>query len=343
MCSEAFRMSTHLFSHQVSSFRSPGSLVAESLGAPEPPEHLQHVHRDGGLALSELMLEPRLAEPSQPMGYSESFHVAVLLRDVDYDLWLNGRAIPVELGLAGETCIIDQRQDPRWLLRSPSHFIHFSLPLSALNRTASEIERASISELRSDLPRAWNDPVMRSLAECARAALSGRNPLSGLLLDGLLDSVCAHVIGSYGERTAPLSASLTRLAPWQERRAKELMNSNLDVTLAELARECRVSSAHFGRAFRNATGVSPHRWLISRRIDKAERLLFNPEIQLAEIALSCGFSNQSHFSIAFKAQNGVSPGQWRREHVKGAIASTLVKFSPKNATPAGGLASCRTE
>lgn len=92
------------------------------------------------------------------------------------------------------------------------------------------------------------------------------------------------------------------------------MKANLDVSLAELARECRISSAHFGRAFRNTTGVSPHQWLISCRIDLAEQMLRDPDIPLVEVALACGFGNQSHFSIAFKARNGSSPGRWRREN-----------------------------
>ena len=325
MRSEAFRMSTQ-YPPKVLSRRSPASLIAESFEAPEPPPHLQHIQRPGELTLSEILLEPRRTGPNQSLGYQESFHVAVLLRDVDHELWLNGRSVPVEPGLSGETYIIDQRQDPRALVHGPSHFIHFSLPLTALNRAASEIDKASISELRSDLPRGWNDPVMRGLAEGARAALSGRHPLSGLLLDGLLSCACAHVIGRYSERTVQTSASPTRLAPWQERRAKEMMNANLDVSLAELARECRISSAHFGRAFRNTTGVSPHQWLISCRIDKAERLLLDPDIPLVDIALACSFGNQSHFSIAFKTRNGISPGRWRREHLNDASASAVVRL-----------------
>jgi AraC-like DNA-binding protein len=66
-----------------------------------------------------------------------------------------------------------------------------------------------------------------------------------------------------------MTQDATRL--WQERRAKEMMNSRMDLTLAELAGECAVSVSHFTRAFRHSTGFSPHQWLLAQRISKALR------------------------------------------------------------------------
>jgi AraC-like DNA-binding protein len=104
------------------------------------------------------------------------------------------------------------------------------------------------------------------------------------------------------------------LAPWQARRAKELLNANLDgkLPLSQLAEECGLSTRHFARAFRQSTGVPPHRWLLSRRVERAKELLHDAALSLAEIALACGFADQSHFTRTFTTLVGLSPGLWRR-------------------------------
>jgi AraC family transcriptional regulator len=104
------------------------------------------------------------------------------------------------------------------------------------------------------------------------------------------------------------------LAPWQERRAKELLSACFDgdISLTELARECNLSRSHFARAFRQTTGQPPHRWLLDRRMERAKDLLLRSTLTLADIAIACGFADQSHFTRVFSALFATSPGVWRR-------------------------------
>lgn len=105
------------------------------------------------------------------------------------------------------------------------------------------------------------------------------------------------------------------LAPWQERRACELLLMHLAGTpvLVEIAQACRLSLSHFKRAFRRSTGMPPYRWLTERRIEHSKQLLAeSPPRALADIALECGFSDQSHFTRTFARLAGATPGTWRR-------------------------------
>lgn len=104
------------------------------------------------------------------------------------------------------------------------------------------------------------------------------------------------------------------LAPWQQRRAIELMSSRLgeEISLTSLANECGLSVRHFARAFRESTGVAPHQWLLRHRVDRARELLKTKALSLADVASFCGFADQSHFTRVFKGIAGVSPGSWRR-------------------------------
>jgi AraC family transcriptional regulator len=83
------------------------------------------------------------------------------------------------------------------------------------------------------------------------------------------------------------------------------------LTLDDLAGEVAVSRAHFVRRFRAVTGMSPHRYVILRRIEKAKQLLYDSSMSIVQIALNVGFSSQSHFAQAFHMATGQTPSQFR--------------------------------
>ncbi|NKB15687.1 MAG: helix-turn-helix transcriptional regulator [Sphingomonadales bacterium] len=68
-----------------------------------------------------------------------------------------------------------------------------------------------------------------------------------------------------------------------------------------------MSPAHFARAFKQATGVAPHQYLISLRLDRTRAALLQGTA-ISEAALMFGFSDQAHFSRAFTKKFGVTPG-----------------------------------
>jgi AraC-like DNA-binding protein len=104
------------------------------------------------------------------------------------------------------------------------------------------------------------------------------------------------------------------LAAWQLRRACEFIEANLDgdPSIADVAAECGLSGSYFAKAFKQATGAPPHAWLSMRRIAHAKRLLNDTDLALAEIALACGFVDQSHLTRTFAKIEGCAPGRWRR-------------------------------
>lgn len=110
------------------------------------------------------------------------------------------------------------------------------------------------------------------------------------------------------------SAERVALSPWQERRAKELMHSQMDqgLSIARIASECSLSRSHFSRAFKKNTGVSPRDWFLQVRLDKAKGLLRGSELTISQISLDCGFADQSHFTRVFTRMLGVTPFTWRR-------------------------------
>ncbi|UVL00827.1 helix-turn-helix transcriptional regulator [Pseudomonas sp. B21-048] len=94
----------------------------------------------------------------------------------------------------------------------------------------------------------------------------------------------------------------------------EFIDAGLDGPLGiqAMAGLLELSEGYFMRAFKNATGKSPHSYLIDRRLAKARASMRDSTARLSEIALSCGFNSQAHMTTAFKQRLGVSPAQLRR-------------------------------
>lgn len=216
---------------------------------------------------------------------------------------------------AGNFGIVDLRMKLMSEYAGPFHYVSFYLTRRALDDLADDAGCPRIGDLRHQLGVGMSDPVVHHLLSSLRPALAaGSAETTALYADLVSRALVTHLATAYGERRLPPLIRRGGLAPWQTRRAKELLDSRLDgeVSVTDLATACNLSARHFARAFRETTGQSPHRWLIERRIDKAKALLEVSARSLNEIALACGFASQSHFTRTFTRAIGLSPGAWRR-------------------------------
>jgi AraC-like DNA-binding protein len=134
------------------------------------------------------------------------------------------------------------------------------------------------------------------------------------------------------------------------RRARDLMDREytrpLDV--AALARAALMSQAHFSRKFRDTYGETPHAYLMTRRIERAQTLLRRGEMTVTEVCFAVGCSSLGSFSARFTELVGETPTAYRaRDHsalegVPGCIAKDITRpirepSSFGEAQPAGAL------
>jgi AraC-like DNA-binding protein len=127
-------------------------------------------------------------------------------------------------------------------------------------------------------------------------------------------AVGVHIAQTYGGMRPMSRLVRGGLAPWQERRAREVLLANIKrgVPLKEVARECGLSVGYFSHAFRRTLGVAPHKWLTEQRVELSKEKLRDDGLSLSDVAAECGFSDQSHLTRIFRQAVGVSPGAWRR-------------------------------
>jgi transcriptional regulator GlxA family with amidase domain len=96
-------------------------------------------------------------------------------------------------------------------------------------------------------------------------------------------------------------------------RAKDRMDaaSHEEWPVRRLARVSCVSEAHFARSFKEAFGVPPHRYLLTRRIERATALLRDTDLSITEIAFETGWKSLGTFGRTFRDVTGESPGELR--------------------------------
>src|SRR5580700_11070756 len=103
------------------------------------------------------------------------------------------------------------------------------------------------------------------------------------------------------------------LPPAVMHRVREYIEAHLgeSIELAEIAAIAGLSVFHFARQFKHSAGVTPHYYLVSRRVERAKELLAGTDLSLSAIAFAAGFSDQSHLTRHFRQIVGTTPGQFR--------------------------------
>jgi AraC-like DNA-binding protein len=252
---------------------------------------------------------------SDPVRQEDAFLLTLHFRDIpSREYWEGGRRAPVCDLRAGETCLQDLKRDPTVLLDKPYHSLVFYLPRAALDAIADEANAPRIRDLSYKPGAGVNDVAISGLGSLLLPALSHPDQAIQLFVDHVLWAVGVHTAQTYGGMRSVSRAVRGGLAPWQERRAKELLRANLKggVPLKEVARECGLSVGHFSHAFRRTLGVAPHKWLIKQRVVLSKAKLRDDRLSMCDVAAECGFSDQSHLARHFQRIVGVSPGAWRR-------------------------------
>lgn len=105
-----------------------------------------------------------------------------------------------------------------------------------------------------------------------------------------------------------------KLSSRQLNQAMEAIEASIDspIALQTLADIAGLSRFHFLRAFKASTGLSPHQFVIAKRLAKARDLLDQSQLPIAEVARMLGFGSPAHFSKVFHAHVGMTPSEYRR-------------------------------
>jgi AraC-like DNA-binding protein len=117
--------------------------------------------------------------------------------------------------------------------------------------------------------------------------------------------------------TARALRPVSLLPKWRLKRVVEYVEAHIseEIKLVDMALASGMSRMYFASQFRAATGLRPHEYILRKRIERAQHILFSTTDSLVDVALSVGFQTQSHFTTVFKRIVGTTPYQWRRDQM----------------------------
>ena len=139
------------------------------------------------------------------------------------------------------------------------------------------------------------------------------NPVSSGYAEAL-GAVLAHELVRLERDGLEASNFRGGLAGWQQKKVAEFIEDHLDedITLAQLAEVVQLSRYHFARAFKHSFGLPPHRYHMSRRMERAKDLLQERTRSVTEVGLMLGFAETSSFTTSFRRAVGITPSDYRR-------------------------------
>jgi AraC family transcriptional regulator len=254
-----------------------------------------------------------LPEITQPV-IGEHGHIVVLqLKPIPFiEQFFGKRRVSSGPYPIGGVSAIDLTEEPAVLLPNPFDALVLYITQAALNEVAYAHRAPRVQQLV--WPQGAFDSVVHHLGQPLLSSLERPLHASKIFLDHVLQALNSHFVCSYGGVRMSAPQFRGGLSSLQMRRATELLEAHLDgdIALQQVAEACELSVSHFARAFKQTFHVPPYRWLIERRVDRARDLMTNSRLPLADIAIRCGFADQSALNRSFKRIHGVTPGTWRR-------------------------------
>ncbi len=191
--------------------------------------------------------------------------------------------------------------------RGPIKFLTVSFTPQFLARHLESLFlNPDVVELR-DI-RSTDDIGLARLAQAYEAISARGMSVTQLYFDTIRLAMFDRIVIRHATR--PIRPSLSEvLIPVTVRRVIDYIEANLacDLKLVELSAVAGTSRSHFARAFRNTVGMTPHAFVLQRRLARAVEWLTPRTLSVREVAARCGFADQAHLARAFKSQFGHPP------------------------------------
>jgi AraC family transcriptional regulator len=206
--------------------------------------------------------------------------------------------------------IIPAGYPSQWRWRGATESTHILLAPPLLARVAAEA--LDLNPDRVAIPPVYDlsHPPVQAAMLALDAELRAGGPGGRLLAEALGNVLAVHLLRHFATSGRAGTHPGGLLPRHKLRAVTEYIIEHLDAELSldHLAGVAHTSPYHFARLFKNSTGLPPHQYVITRRVERAKELLRDRDrLPLAEVAVETGFSNQSHFTHHFKRLVGVTP------------------------------------
>ncbi|WP_053005869.1 AraC family transcriptional regulator [Kiloniella spongiae] len=217
-------------------------------------------------------------------------------------------------GHPGAVCIMPAGVRSEWSIEAPFKFMHLYFDQAEFDHIALESYGIDPNLVELEDVAFQSDPVIEQLFRQVILPLDWQNPADRMSLSHAGQLLVQHLFRHYSNKNAEPTFVRGGLSPFVIKRVKDYIEEALDqgLVIEDLAAVAELSPFHFTRMFQLTMGVSPHQYVLLRRVERAKDLLGDTHNTLSAIALQCGFSSQSHLTTRFRRATGLTPSKFRQ-------------------------------
>lgn len=219
------------------------------------------------------------------------------------------------LFIPGDFVLIPAGMDNYCAHDAPAEGLYIDIPPQLLINTALQID-LDPNKVKLQTTFGAPDPILYQNGKLIHQEFQSSEIGGQLYVESLAQQIAIHLLRRYS--TQSITPSEINFSIYEARQriqpSLDLIHACLDqdLSLDTLAAESHLTSYHFSRVFKKATGQTPHQYLITQRIERVKQLLKNTQLTIAEIANTSGFSDQSHLTRQMKHLTGMSPRQYQK-------------------------------
>lgn len=225
---------------------------------------------------------------------------------------IDGGWIDEQLG-PGDVSLLTRAAESHWVWPEQIDVVHIYLGQQELARTCQEMYEHDVTDVALHDEVRADDPAIHHTAMLIAHEAAQGGAGSSLMVDALSVQLSVHILRRHAHIVFRETPGHDGLSFAQERVVRDYVQAHLRerISLEDLAAAVSLSRFHFCRRFRQTTGTSPHGFVLQQRVARARTMLTRTAAPLSDIALACGFADQSHLNRVFKAQVGTTPGRFR--------------------------------
>ncbi len=215
----------------------------------------------------------------------------------------------------GDVSLLTRAQASHWHWTENIDVTHVYLSESVVSRVAVDVLDRPIAEVRlHDLLRT-RDEVVSGIVD-AIAHEAGENGVGGALyVDALSTQLAVHLLRRYASVEFVDRSGSGELPANLRRRIADYVEEHLEqaLSLEELASVACMGVWTFSKRFRASFHVTPHHYVVDRRLEQARQLLTQGRVPVKSVAASCGFADQAHLTRVMRSRLGCTPAALRRD------------------------------
>lgn len=196
------------------------------------------------------------------------------------------------------------------LLDQPNEVEFLAIPYAALRALCHDHDLPADGDFGAAHRTKVECPRFLSVFQQAAREIRAGNPSGAMYMEGAQMQLAGLLMAGAQRR---LRTPAGGLAPRRLARVTDHLHAHMaaPVTLSDLAALTGLSTFHFARAFKTSTGLAPHQFQISLRMERARLRLSRTTDPITDIALSLGYDSSQSFSRAFRIAHGTTPSRYR--------------------------------